>query len=420
MPKNKSGRNIVVGKKEGVTGNAGSLGTSDTGEYLRQLMGQEGMLVFDEMRRSDPQVKAVLRAITLPILQNKYYIEPASDDPKDIEIADIVSDNLFKEMTMTWSDTLRHIMLHKTFGFMPMEKIYEYNKEEALIKVRKLDPRMPQSITKWNYLGDALSSIDQQDAQGKEYNIGIEKLCIFTEEKEGSNWEGISVLRPAYGNWYIKKDLMKIDAIRHERYGVGIPMGTAPKGVGPEDDAWTDMEEALLAIYSNEQGYIVKPEGWVIDILNGGDSTGTDIIKSMKYHDEAIALGMLAQFLKLGTTDSGSRALGESFIEFFLMSLQATCDYIAQVLNRFLIKELVDFNWEVDAYPELKCAKIKSVDPQVIANLVSTGIITKGLEIENTVRERLNLPEIQEEDFEEGNKKPEPKEPQDPEPKKVE
>lgn len=396
---------VYVGKKYGVTGNTGYLGSSDTGEYLTKLTGQSAMLTYDEMRRSDSQVKAVLKAITLPILENHYYVEPASGDSKDIEIAEIIEKNLFKEMTMTWSDTLKHIMLFKPFGFSPMEKVYEYKEAENLIKIRKLDPRLPQSVTKWNYKKKSLVSVEQQDTDGTFYTIPIEKLCIFTNEKEGSNWEGISELRAIYGNWYIKKDLMKIDAIKHERYGVGVPVGTAPEGVESEDQAWQEMEDALRAVYSNEEGYIVKPAGWEIDVLSGGDAkSGTDVIKSIKYHDEAIALGMLAQFLKLGQTETGSRALGEEFIDFFLMSLQDTSEYICQVLNRFLIRELVNYNWEVQDYPTLKCGQIKKVSPQVIANLISTGIITKELEIENIIRNRLNLPEIDEEEYEKRHK----------------
>ena len=399
-------KKVYVGKEAGVTGNAGFLGASDTGEYLTSLKGQAGMAVFDEMRRSDGQVKAVLKAITLPILKNKYFIEPASDDSIDIEIAEKVWTNISKDMTMTWSDTLRHIMLHKVFGFMPMEKVYEYNKEENLIKIRKLDPRMPQSIQNWNFKNQSLIDLTQVDNMGKIYKIPIEKLCIFTEEKEGSNWEGVSLLRPVYGNWFIKKDLMKIDAIRHERYGVGVPMATAPEGVDENDPAWAAMEETLQAVYSNEQSYIVKPAGWEVDVLNGGDSSGTDIKGSMKYHDEAIALGMLAQFLKLGQTETGSRALGSEFIDFFLMSLQDTCEYICQVLNRFLIKELVDFNWNVKEYPELKCDKMNEISPTVIGTLISTGVITKDFEIENIMRNRLNLPVMDEDTYNERHSAP--------------
>ena len=57
--------------------------------------------------------------------------------------------------------------------------------------------------------------------------------------------------------------------------------------------------------------------------------------------DELLCLFVyyLAQFINLGTTETGSRALGNSFIEVFLQSLQAFAGYICDVFNRFLIQD---------------------------------------------------------------------------------
>ena len=57
MAKNKNASLKVVG----VSGNTDyGYGTLDTGEYLTKLKGQTGLAIYDEMRRSDPQVQAVL------------------------------------------------------------------------------------------------------------------------------------------------------------------------------------------------------------------------------------------------------------------------------------------------------------------------------------------------------------------------
>jgi len=50
-----------------------------------------------------------------------------------------------------------------------------------------------------------------------------DSVSAFTNGKEGENWEGVSLLRPAYKPWFMKSTLEKIDAIAHERQSLGVP-----------------------------------------------------------------------------------------------------------------------------------------------------------------------------------------------------
>ncbi|MBN2531888.1 MAG: DUF935 family protein [Spirochaetales bacterium] len=394
-----AGKQFVSGMTAGVTGNTGYYGEAVTGEYLNRLKGGPGRLVYDEMRRSDPQIQAVLKAITLPIRRTPYYVEPPSDKPQDKQIAETIETNLFKDMTITWDDTIRHALLMLPFGFSILEKVWEL-KPDYHIGLRKLDPRLPQSITRWNIdeKTKSLKHVVQADSNGDEYKLPIEKILVFSSDKEGDNWEGTSILRGAYKPWYLKNDFEKINAIKHDRYGVGIPVANVPEGVQKGSEAWEDTEEALESLHANEQGYIVAPEGYKFELLTGGETgAGTNTLESIKYYDEMIAKCMLAMFISLGTSQTGSRALGSSFIDVFLDSLQAYADYMCEVVSRFCLKEYVDYNWQVKEYPVLKAQRIKRLDTQTIALLVKSGVIKADRDLENSVREVLNLPEQKEE-----------------------
>jgi hypothetical protein len=61
----------------------------------------------------------------------------------------------------------------------------------------------------------------------------MDKLIVFVNEMEGMNWWGTSLLRPAYKHWFIKNTLYKIDAIAHERQGLGIPYVSIFTETGP-------------------------------------------------------------------------------------------------------------------------------------------------------------------------------------------
>ena len=71
---------------------------------------------------------------------------------------------------------------------------------------------------------------------------------------------------------------------------------------------------------------------------------------------------MLAMFINLGTTETGSRALGASFVDVFLQAEQAYADYIAEVITRYLIREWVGYNWGDVDMPKLVAGQIQPLD----------------------------------------------------------
>jgi len=395
----------ISGKKAGlqvvgVPGNTDyGYGTLNTGEYISKLVGRRGTDIYNEMRRSDPQVQAVLKALVLPIRKAHYYVEPATDKSKDVEIAEVIGKNIFEQMSLTWDDTLRHFLLMLPFGFSIMEKVWHV--KDDLFQIKKLAPRLPLSVVRWDYEKDkrTLRGPVQQDTDGKEYLLPIEKILVFSNEREGDNWEGISVLRPAYKPWYMKNKLEVINGIKHDRHGVGIPMADVPPNVERGSEAWNETEKALEELYAHEKSYIISPDGYKISLLAAsGGQAGTDPLPSIYYYDEMIARSMLAMFINLGTTQTGSRALGGSFIEVFMDSLQAYADYICEVVSRFLIREYCDYNWYVEEYPQLKVGKIKKLDTHTVSVLVKAGVLTADQALEVAVRNELNLPEKIEEE----------------------
>ena len=404
--KNVNRPGVVVGK----SGNTGVYGMADTGEYLKKLQGAAGRATFDEMRRSDPVIGGVLFAIGLPIRQANYYVEPVSDNSTDVEIAETIQRGLLEDMTITWDDTIRHILLMFPFGFSVLEKVWELR--DGFVQPRKLDPRLPQSIVGWKTGPDGLIGPTQMDEGFKEIVLPIEKLLVFSTDKEGDNWEGIPLLRRCYKPWFIKNTLEKVNAIKHERHGVGIPVMDIPENITQDSKEWQDVEDVLSSVQANEQAYVITPNGYTFRIEGGQGKEGTDALPSIKYYDEVIAKALIAMFMSLGSTDTGSRALGGEFLDIFRLSIQSFADYICEVINRFAVKQYVDFNWNVKEYPRLKVRRIQRLDPQVLAVLKNAGLITGDEEIENTIRDELNLPDKQTEEPQ--GKKPVKKEKPDP------
>ncbi len=402
-PITKKEATVTVGRK----GNTGYFDVAETDEHLPALDGRLGSVIFDKMRRSDGKIEAILNAVKLPILQADYFVEPGSDDERDKQIAKMLEFNLFEDMSSTWQDIMTHILLMFDFGFMIQEKVYKMDNRkgsptEGLFVFKDFAPRLPLSIDFWKYdkATRKLIIVKQIDSDGERIDLPIQKLLIYTNKKEGDNWEGRSMLRPIYRNWFVKDKLIKIDAIAHERLGAGVIALSAPKGVDDGSPQWSAAQTTVNKIHANENGGLVLGDGWKFEIVQG-KGKGTDVVPSIKMHNQEMGVSILSQFLDLGTSETGNRALGSAFIDLFLKSIQSHVDSILSVINKFAIQEWVRFNFgEVGFFPKIKANKIKSLDTTEIAALSTAGLITPDFETENAIRRNEKLPEILEEDRE--------------------
>lgn len=277
-------------------------------EFNSQLMGQRGMQVFDEIRRSDSQVSAVLLAMELPIRNAYWFFEPYKDEEGVIsdeakEHAEFATKALFTKMADGWDNKLREILTMLPFGFSAFEKVFESDGKNVWIK--KLGFRKQSTILRW-MTQDRLPGIEQQlptpGPDGSQtVSIPGKNLVIFTYRKEGDNYEGISVLRSCYKNYYIKDKLYRFDAIKHERQGVGIPVIYLPANATKEQKAVA--AKIVKNIRSTEQTGIVMPgsesDGWKFEFADLKAGTSSDLFPSIQHHNREIAKNVLAQFLEL-------------------------------------------------------------------------------------------------------------------------
>lgn len=367
-------------------------------EYNRKLGDVQGIRIYDEMRKSDGTVKATVLSCSLPIRRANWFIEPATQEKIDIEIADFVHNSLFEWQTMTWDDILRHALLMLPFGVMAFEKVFTTKEWEGKTYVcwQKLAPRMPKTIRAWQTEngGDGLQ---QYRFTGETVSIPMEKLLVFVNEKEGDNWWGTSILRAAYKHWYMKNTFYKIDSIAFERQGLGIPYAKIPDGASEPDRA--KAENILKNMRAHHQAWLVIPTDYEIGFLDMGAGSLRDPSTSIAHHNREIAKSILAQFLELGSTEgTGSYALSEDQSGLFLQALEAFANNIKDTFNQYAIKQLVDLNFDgVKYYPKLTYNGISRVDTDKLAtaysSLITSGGLKVGVDDEQYFREILNLPE---------------------------
>lgn len=378
-------------------------------ETTPELRWPDNLPVYDAMRKQDAQVGSVLRAVTFPIRSTTWRIERngASD-----EVVNHVSRDLGLPIKgqqdiapgrmrgrFSWSTHCRHALLMLPFGYMPFEQVYSIDEATGLAHLRKLGPRMPRSIAKFNVARDGgLISLEQHPIGFSTNNIvlPVSRLVMYVHEREGGNWQGQSLLRQAYKNWLLKDRILRTQTMSIDRNGMGVPVYTAsdtedPKKAQAEIDAGTDLAAAVRA--GDDSGASL-PHGAELE-LKGVTGQLPDAQRPIQYHDEQIARAVLAHFLNLGT-QTGSWALGSTFADFFTQSLTAVAQEVADITTAHVVEDLVDINWGTDEpAPKIVFDDIGSNAAALalaIRALVDAGVLTPDEGLEAHARVALKLP----------------------------
>ena len=388
--------------------------TGDLVEHNKEWEDKGRYKQVDRMRKGDATCAATLAAVTLPIVSTEYHVdakEGAEDgkaDPVVQEAADFIASQLFDNDHWSWQQFLRESMLYMAYGHYVFEKVYEI--KDGMVGWERFAPRHPSTIEHWFYNKrgrlDSVQQLVTSEASPDDQprDIKASKLLIFTNQEEAGNVLGQSVFRPGWKHWKYKDGFYAIQAIAIERQGAGVPYAQYPPGT-PEDEL-DKTEEMLQNIQAHEQSYFMFGEDWDVGFTSMGAQSVLNPNQAIEHHDAMIPKAILAGFMNLPQDGRGSYALSSDQAGFFNFSLQTSANYFGDRFTRDAIKEIVDWNWPgLNEYPRLKADRVGHLGMgQVLAAInesVKEGTLTPDMSIENRVRDLLNLPAIDEDDFEE-------------------
>lgn len=410
----------------------------DLGEYNPEMMGRSAVPIYEKMRRSDAQVRATLMACKLPILSAKWEVVPAemnlcgpisasnelrgnfksastgagrTTESKAKEVAEFVRENLFGGLefqtagggwvSQTWQSVIRNALLMLDFGCVVHEDLWLIDGDR--IRLRALPGRLPLTFYRWHTEpdGETLAALEQYGYRGSHFlNVLLpaDKICRFTYQQEGANFWGISLQRAMYPHWYVKSKLYRIDAIANERNALGIPAFRLSPGFSAEDRAAAYSFVTQLA--AHEASGIVEPPGEPHTGLRitGYEGNLRDVMPSIQHHNEMISRAALNTFMDLGQSAHGSRALGGTAADFFMLGLQSVADQIAADITQSTVRRLVALNFGGNApRPRLIAANVQARSIGEItadlAALAQQGLVVSEKNIRRAIRERFALPE---------------------------
>ena len=390
----------------------GSSGTEVHGgymaeEYLTSLRGADRAKEFDKMANSDPQCKMLLSAVRNPIKGAGREIQPAGDTQEeaahkllceqvllnDIDIEEYINNHL----TIT---KYGHVVFEKTHKIHANKPILNDEGKAVLqsyIGFKELTWISPKTIQTWNFSKETkkLESVWQL-AHGDldvNYYHPVRHLIISTLEKEGDNYEGVSMLRCCFGNYFRKREYFKLNAVAIEK-SMPIPTGKVPTGKEKSQE-FTNLVKVMKAFTSHQQNYILYPEGWDINLSDGTRYDPSKLEVSIDKEDIRMAKAFLANFLELGLSGGGAFALSNDLSDFFLSSLMCLAGLVEKSLNE-CCKELVILNFgKQSKYPTFKFTGISDKAGKELAEildiLTKSKILTPDDNLEDHMRKRLSI-----------------------------
>lgn len=391
----------LLNRKLGDTGTWITGGYIHHEEYLPQLSWRRGIDAFDHMRRSDATIQGMLKVAKHPLLAATWDVEPASDEEFDQYAARFVKNELFNR-NVNWYNFLRDVLGKLDFGFSVFEKTYEDTEFEGQFRkgLMELGWRKQWSVLRWE-TNEGDPGITQQ-LIGELVSIPQPKLLVFVNDREGDNYQGVSLLRYVYKAWDMKKSLENYAIVAAMR-SLGFPVVEYNPDASKNDQK--KMEDTLKNFRGHERQYMFYPLGkFKIDWMKIETNIKADLLPLIEHYQQEIDRSILAQFLDLAGSKSGgsggSHALSEDHSQLFEKALEAVAKEIVEVLNGDLVQQLCDLNWSnmPNGYPKVTFSNIGDQNLDQMGKyfnaLGQVDMMTPDPELENWLRQIAGAPDL--------------------------
>lgn len=364
-------------------------------EFGIDVIDEDGLEVADyrEMMRREAQIKAAVMLKIYARISSGYDIQPASDDPEDVKVAEFIEAQ-FDDMQGAMTKFLRGAMLAMAYGLTVHEivlKQIETGDWAGKIGLKALKWKRPENFrVKTDKFGNVESVQQKSEDNSNDWvDLPPEYFVVWAWDHEG-DYKGKSDLRPAY-RWFKAKDLIdKIWNIFLDKYATPTPM--AEHSGGADKSSQDEMLRAISKLHATKA--LVVPKSWNVSLLEAMRQGGASYEEKIKYCDRMMARAILLPTLLLDEGDKGAYALGQQHADNFTWVLGALGDELAEeIIEEQIIRPLVGWNFTVSQIPKFVWRPFQGVDLKDMADafekLINNGVVDAA---EEFIREKMNLP----------------------------
>jgi hypothetical protein len=405
----------------------------DLGEYNPKLIGRYAVPVWEQMRRGDDMVWAVLDVCRRPVQTANWRVVAGEagrngnsvastgagkgTQSKAEEVRKFVEDNLFGGLetqtsmgswsSQSWASVIYNASLMLDFGVSIHEDVWHVDGDR--LRLRALPGRQALTFWRWHTEadGETLYALEQYGYRGNAFlNVTLpsDKFCRFTHRQEGANFFGIALTRAFYSAWFFKDRLKRIGGVAAERNLMGIPMWRLSTKDASDKSAADAFVKSVVAHEATggvepplPSGVTDAQSGFRFVTCNTAGENLKALLEMITYYDLCMARAALAMFLQAGQMAHGTRATTKEHTDFFMLAVQSIADQIAWEIQMSTVRRLVWYNFGTEApMPELQVANVQARQVEEFADLIQklaqAGSFVSDQGARDMIREMMAMP----------------------------
>lgn len=354
----------------------------------------------------DDTIKFVIDLKKSLVLHIPSKVIAASDDEKDIEIAEAFQSNLDNLTLPSWHDALHNLLDSMIYGHKEGEIVWGQN-EEGLWVWDKLKFQHP-ILFDFQYDKDKnLKYVAYGRKYGNDKEIPAEEffskfLYLVNPYLKDGNYYGDSDLREVYFDWWSKFNIERWRNTYLQGYGMPIPVVKYVSKEMTTDELnnidailerWQDQMFLKIPGSRHPETKEIQPK-FEIDWIELNTKSGTDQYNSTINEIKKAIMHKLLLPDKLGFSDdkAGSFAQSKKIFDILIINIKEVQTRLEEVMPPH-IKRFVDWNFpNVDEYPVWRFEEIdKKLETELLKILMEKGVIDKR---EKWIRSYMGIPEI--------------------------
>lgn len=374
----------------------GRAGPAITGGYIvsnerdSALTGTQRAHTFAEMMMNTAIVAASVRHfINLSALAN-WKVEPA-DHPRGVEYAEMAERALMYDCKTAWDTIVKRAALARFMGFSIQAWQMRQN-PDGFYTYENITSRAQKTIYQWDTDPDTqevLGVVQWPENMSETIYIPRNRFMYMVDDVIHDSPEGMGILRHVVPSARRLTQLERYEEVGFRNDLRGVPVGYAPytdlrQAVEDGEIQQEQMDAAIANIETFIRGHIKNDnQGIILDsavfrsqddagtpiasgqydlkLLTGGQSSLTDIARSIERVNREIARILGTESMMLGSSDRGSHAMADNKTHQFAMTVNNSNMAISSEARRSLIRPLGIVNgWEEEAWPSLSFEHIAS------------------------------------------------------------
>lgn len=393
--------------------------------FPKTLSTYKQMLLHPACNAPLSMYKAMLSKATLRVLPCS---NPTAKEKKQAQIVE----TMLAEMDIPMQDVIASALTALDCGFAPLEKVFRIRTKEngsmyddGLIGIKKLALRHQGSID--NFVFDD----EGNEVLGMKQNLAYvndpfgryktrtsstvvlprEKFMLFTVGGNKSNPYGTSPLRNVFLPWKYLQAIEELEASGVAKDLQGVPLLKIPaQFMSAEADAgqkiaYANFQNILRNLQQNSQAGVMLPSDvdpetkmplFDLELMATVGQKSFDTTKIKEYYRTMIFIGLSADILLMGNTQTGSFALGAIKNSLTSTTVESYLSDILRVFNEDLIKHLYLLNgWDVTRRCTLDSEGFTEVDldsfSKFVQRVASVGMLPITLDTVNDVLSKMGV-----------------------------